>query len=178
MGDHITDDHTVAALLQTLQGVRDLVGAVYGQNIQVIAQQTAQRVRRLGNAGKADNGVQACVILRQLHRAQHIVNRNVDVHHRQIGHLADQRRRAAAGDNAVIGVGRHPLHDGNTGIQIAGVGVQLNLRVAFCCALHRSAHTIIRGDTENANLALLHSSKTSVFSFETIIADCGTNCTA
>ena len=177
VGNHVTDDHAIAALLQALQGVRNLIGTMYGQDIQIIAQQAAQCVRWFGDAGEADNGVQACVILRQLHCAQHIIDRNIDVHHRQVRHFANQRRRAPAGDNAVIGIGRHPLHDGHTGIHVAGVGIQLDLRVRFGCALHRSAHTVIRGNTENANLALLHSSKTSVFIFETIITGYSTNCT-
>ena len=105
VGDHVTDHHPVAALLQAFQGVAHLSGVVHGEDVEVEVQQAAQGVGRLGDGGEAHDGVEAGIILGQLHGAQHVVHRDVDVHHRQVGHLPDEGCGAAAGDDAVVGVG-------------------------------------------------------------------------
>ena len=81
VGDHVTDHHPVAALLQALQSVAHLSSVVHGEDVEVEVQQAAQGVGRLGDGGEAHDGVEAGIILGQLHGAQHVVHRDVDVHH-------------------------------------------------------------------------------------------------
>lgn len=52
VGDHVTDHHPVAALLQAFQGVSHLSGVVHGEDVEVEVQQAAQGVGRLGDGGK------------------------------------------------------------------------------------------------------------------------------
>ena len=157
VSDHIADHHPVAALLQPFQRVAHLVGVVDGQDVEVEVQQAAQGVGRFGDGGEAHDGVEARVVLGQLHGAQHIVHRDVDVHHRQVRHLTDEGGRAAAGDDAVVGVGLHLLHDGLSVFEVAGVDVHLNIGVGLRSLLHRSAHSVVRGDAQNAGMSLDHS---------------------
>ncbi len=44
VGDHVTDHHPVAALLQAFQGVAHLSGVVHGEDVEAEVQQTAQGV--------------------------------------------------------------------------------------------------------------------------------------
>ena len=160
VGDHITDHHPVAALLEPLQGVAHLLGTADGEDVQIKVQQAAKGVGGFGDAGKAHDGVQAGVVLCQFHGAQHIIHRDMDIHHRQVGHLPDQGGGAAAGDDAVVAVGRHALHDGLSLFQIAGVHLQLNVGVGLRRLLHGGAHSVVGGNAQNAGVSLDH--KTSL----------------
>ena len=160
VGDHIADHHPVAALLELLQGVAHLLGAADGEDVQIKVQQAAKGVGRLGDAGKAHDGVQAGVVLCQLHGAQHVIHRNMDIHHRQVGHLPDQGGGAAAGDDAVVAVGCHALDDGLPLLQIAGVHLQLNVGVSLRRLLHGGAHSVVGGNAQNAGVSFDH--KTSL----------------
>ena len=144
------------ALLQALQSVAHLSSVVHGEDVEVEVQQTAQGVGRLGDGGKAHDGVEAGIILGQLHGAQHVVHRDVDVHHRQVGHLPDEGGGAAAGDDAVVGVGGHLLHDGLPVFQVAGVNVHFDIGISLCRLLHRSAHSVVGGDAQNTGVSLYH----------------------
>ena len=78
----------------------------------------------------------------------------------QIGHLPDQGGGAAAGDDAVVAVGRHALHDGLSLFQIAGVHLQRNVGVGLRRQLHGGAHSVVGGNAQNAGVSFDH--KTSL----------------
>ena len=156
VGDHVTDHHPVAALLQAFQSVAHLSSVVHGEDVEVEVQQAAQGVSRLSDGGEAHDGVEAGIIFSQLHGAQHVVHRDVDVHHRQVGHLPDEGGSAAAGDDAVVGVGGHLLHDGLPVFQVAGVNVHFDIGISLCRLLHRGAHSVVGGDAQNTGVSLYH----------------------
>ena len=156
VGDHIADHHPVAALLQALQCMGDFFCAVNSEDIQIKAQQAAQGMSRFGDAGKAHDGIELGVVLGQLHGAQHIIDRDLDIHHRQVGDLPDHGGGAAAGDDAVVGVRRHLLHDGLAVLEIAGVYIQLNVRVSLHGLLHGGAHPVVGGNAEDAGMCFDH----------------------
>lgn len=147
----------------------DLGRAVDGENVQIEPEQAAQGMRRFGDAGKAHDGVKAGVVFGQLHRAQHIIDRDLDINHRQIRDLPNQGSCTAPGDDAVVGIGRHLLYNGLAFLQISGKDVQLNFQVRLCGLLHGSTHSIIRRYAENSGMCLDH--KHPPFIFETIITD-------
>ena len=62
MCDHVADDHPVAAFFQSLQRMTDFFHAVDGENVQIEIQQTAQRMSRFCNAGKAYDRIQIGIV--------------------------------------------------------------------------------------------------------------------
>ena len=154
--DHIADYHPVAALLEPLQCMGHFFGAVHREDVQVEAQQAAQGVGRLRDAGKAHNGIELGIIFCQLHGAQYVVDRDLDIHHRQVGHLPDQSCCAAAGDDAVVSVGRDLLHDGLAVFKVAGVDIQFHVGICLCGLLHGGAHTVVGGDAEDSGVSFNH----------------------
>ena len=146
MGHHVADYHAVAVFFQPLQRFRSLICPVYGQYIKLVAQQIAQCMGRLRNAGKTDDGIAVRIILSQLHGAQHIIYGKLNLHYRQICHLADQLCRAAAGNNTVIGIRGHTLYNGNSHVQIPGKNVKLYIRIRGSRPIHGSMHPLVGGN--------------------------------
>src|SRR5699024_12707566 len=102
VGDQFDVHNLLAALPQSVQCAVCLVNAVDGDDIHIQPQQVAQGVGRLGDAGKAHDGVEVGVVLGHFDGPQHVVDRQLDGHHRQVGHFPDAAGGAAAGDDEVV----------------------------------------------------------------------------
>ena len=156
MGDHVADHHPIAFTVQPVQCPHHLIIAVDGMNVHLIAQQVAQNVGRLRDAGKSHNGVPSAIILRQFHRAQHVINRQFDVHHRNAADLANPLRRAAPGDDAVIGILGGLLDNGHAFVQVADGHIQPHIGILLRRPFHYGFHTLIGCNPQNVNPAFFH----------------------
>ena len=149
VGDHIADHHLIAALPQAVEGAVGLLHAVDGNDVHIQPQQVAEGVRRLGDAGEADDGVEVGVVLGHLDGPQHVVHRQLDGDHRQVGHFPDPVGGAAAGDDDVVMLQLGRADDGRAGFQVAGVGVELDVGELFRHPLHSGLHPVVGGDAQN-----------------------------
>ena len=149
VGDHVADHHLVAPFPQPVQGAVGLVHAVDGDDVHIQPQQVAQGVGRLGDAGEPHDGVQVGIILGHFDGPQYVVDRQLDGHHRQVGHLPDAVGGAPAGDDDVVVFQLGRADDSCAGLQVAGVGVQLDVRKFFRDPLHGGLHPVVRGDAQD-----------------------------
>ena len=102
IGDHVADDQLAAVRLQIGQHVFHLAVAAQGDDLHAPLQQVAQDVGGLGDVLKAHDGVAVLIVFHQLDAAQHVVDGDFDLHHRQGRIILQHFRRAAAGNDDVV----------------------------------------------------------------------------
>ena len=101
VGDHIAQKGGIVVLPQILQRRHHLPGGFNGKNADFVGQQFLEHLHVLGDVGIPHHRHFALAWIGALQRAQHVIHRGGDLHHRQGDGFLQQLRRAPAGDDHV-----------------------------------------------------------------------------
>ena len=102
MGCHIADHYFISALPQPIQSNLRLLGAVDGNDVQIMSKQITKGVGWLRNAGEPYDGVETGIVLSHFYGPQDIVDRQPDGDDGNISKPLDELGRPPTGDDHVI----------------------------------------------------------------------------